>query len=106
LGVVAATVLGGLLLIGIARLLPGRPAVAVRGGSQYIGLLSTLFTVQLVWFVAQETIESLVAGVAVPSVLHLILTGAAGQLPVAMVAALALKWLAVRFEAALITLRT
>lgn len=104
-GVVAAALLASLLLVGIARLFPGRPVVVISRGPSYMSLLSVLFTVQLVSFITQETIESLAAGQAVPSALNLILLGSAGQLPVAMLAALALKWLAVRVEAALVTLR-
>ncbi len=105
LGVVAAAVLGSLLVIGIARLFPGRSVVVTSRGPTYISLLAALFTVQLVCFIAQETIESLAAGEAVPSALNLILLGSAGQLPVAIFAALAVKWLAVRVDAALVTLR-
>jgi hypothetical protein len=105
LGVVAAAILASLLLVGIARLLPGRAAVVVGRGPSYLSLLSILFTTQLVCFIAQETVESVTAGQAVPSVLNLIFLGSAGQLPVAILAALALKWLAVRLDAALLTLR-
>ena len=105
LGVVATAVVVSLLLIGIARFLPGRPVVITGNGPSFITLLSVLFTTQLFCFVAQETIESLAAGAAVPSVLNLVLVGSAGQLPIALVAALALKWLAVRVDAALLTLR-
>jgi hypothetical protein len=105
LGVVAAAILASLLLVGIARLLPGREAVVVGRGPSYLSLLSILFTTQLVCFIAQETVESVTAGQAVPSVLNLIFLGSAGQLPVAILAALALKWLAVRLDAALLTLR-
>ena len=51
-------------------------------------------------------IESLVAGEAVPSALNLLFLGSVGQLPVAVFAALALKWLAIRVDAALLALRT
>jgi hypothetical protein len=106
LGIVAALVLGGLLLIGLARLIPGRPVVVTSRGPSYLSLLAILFTVQLACFMAQETIESLVAGEAVPSAFNLILLGSAGQLPVAILAALALKWLAFRVDAAVLALRT
>jgi hypothetical protein len=105
LGIVAVLVLGSLLLIGAARLLPGRPLVVISRGPSYISLLAILFTVQLACFIAQETTESLAAGEAVPSALNLIFLGSAGQLPVAILAALALKWLAIRVEAAVLTLR-
>jgi len=105
LGIVAAVVLTSLLLIGAARLLPGRPVVVASRGPSYVSLLAILFTVQLAFFIAQETIESLAAGQAVPSALDLIFVGSAGQLPVAILAALALKWLAIRVDAALLALR-
>ena len=105
LGFVAAAVLGSLLLIGVARLFPGRLVVVTSRGPSYLTLLSALFTIQLVSFIVQETIESAASGMAAPSALSLILLGTAGQLPVAVFAALALKWLAVRVDAALLTLR-
>lgn len=105
LGVVAAALLASLLLVGIARLLPGRPVVVTSRGPSYVSLLSILFTTQLVCFIAQETIESVAAGDAAPSLLNLIFVGSAGQLPVAIFAALALKWLAVHVETALLALR-
>ncbi len=105
LGLMAAAGLACLLLIGIARFFPGWPVVVTSRGPSYISLLAVLFTVQLVSYIAQETIESLAAGEAIPSALNLILLGSAGQLPVAAFAALALKWLAVRVDAALLTLR-
>ena len=104
LGLVGMCLLGGLLIIGIARLLPGRPAVVTSSGPSFASLLSVLFTIQLLCFIVQETIESTVAGGGPPSGLSLAMLGSAGQLPVAALAALALKWLAIRFEAALITL--
>ena len=104
-GVLATAVLASLLLIGVSRLIPGRAVLITSRGPSYITLLSVLFTVQLVCFVAQETVESMASGEAVPSVLNLILLGCIGQLPVAILAALALKWLAVRVDAALLALR-
>ena len=103
-GVLATAVLASLLLIGFARRIPGRAVLITSRGPSYITLLSVLFTIQLVCFTAQETFESLAAGEAVPSVLNLILLGCIGQLPVAILAALALKWLAVRVDAALLAL--
>lgn len=104
--IVAALILGGLLLVGFARLLPGRPVVVASRGPSYMSLLAILFSIQLACFIAQETIESLVAGEAVPSALNLLFLGTVGQLPVAVFAALALKWLAIRVDAALVALRT
>jgi hypothetical protein len=106
LGLLAVALLVSLLLIGIAKLVPGRAVVITGRGPSYLTLLSALFTIQLVCFIAQETIESMAAGVAILSGLSLILLGTAGQLPVAIFAALALKWLSVRVDTALLTLRS
>jgi hypothetical protein len=106
LGIMAVLVIGGLLLIGLARLLPGRRVVLTSRGPSYTSLLAILFTIQLACFIAQETSESLAAGETLPSALNLIFLGTVGQLPVATVAALALKWLAIRVDAALVALRT
>lgn len=105
LGLTGGILLGALLLIGVARLLTVRPGAKVASGPSYINLLAALFTVQLTCFVIQESVESLVASAAVASVPNLILLGSLGQLPIAAVAALALKWLSVRVESALISLR-
>ena len=91
--------------VGISRLLAVRPGTRVVPGPSYISLLAALFTVQLICFVIQESVESLVASSAVASVPNLILLGSLGQLPIAAVAAFALKWLSVRVESALISLR-
>ena len=104
LGVLGAGVLGGLLVMGVARVLPSRPAWVVGGGPSLLSLLSVLFTIQLACFIVQETIEALVAGTGHPALLMLVMIGSVGQLPVAALAALALKWIAVRFEEAVVTL--
>jgi hypothetical protein len=105
LGLVAAAVLVSLLVIGAARLAAGGRVRSVAGAPSYVSLLGALFTIQLVAFGLQETIESLAAGAAVATAPHLLLVGSVGQLPVALLAALALKWLLVRFESALTELR-
>ena len=105
LGLTAGILLGALLLVAVSRLLAVRPGTRVAPGPSYLSLLAALFTVQLTCFVVQESVESLVAGAAVASVPNLILLGSLGQLPVAAVAAFALKWLFVRVESALISLR-
>ena len=106
LGMVGVLVIGSLLLVGFARLLPGRPVVVTSRGPSYMSLLAVLFSIQLACFIAQEMIESLAAGEPVPSALNLIFLGSVGQLPVAVLAAVALKWLAIRVEAAMLVLRT
>jgi hypothetical protein len=105
LGLAAAAVLASLLIIGAARFATGRRTRAAAGGPSYVSLLGALFTIQLVAFAVQETVESMAAGTAIATAPHLLLMGSVGQLPVALLAALAFKWLLVRFEAAVIQLR-
>jgi hypothetical protein len=106
LGVAAAAVLGSLLVIGAARIVAGGRMRPVANAPSYVSLLGALFTIQLVFFALQETTESIAAGTAIASAPHLLLLGAVGQLPVALLAAVALKWLLIRFEAAVLTIRT
>ena len=54
---------------------------------------------------AQEVGESLVAGTSAGSAPDLLLWGTLGQLPVAALAATALRWLGTRFESAVEDLR-
>ncbi|HXJ48884.1 MAG TPA: hypothetical protein VNF91_06925, partial [Candidatus Acidoferrum sp.] len=75
------------------------------GGPSYMSLLGALFTVQLVFFALQETAEAIAAGTALATAPQLLLIGSVGQLPVALLAALALKWLLVRFDSAVAELR-
>jgi hypothetical protein len=119
LGVIAAALLAGLFLIGLARVLTRRPAarttlprpVQGRGAvntfatPSYLGLLAILFTVQLACFVGQEVGEAMVAGLPVDSAPHLVLWATLGQLPVAAMGAIALGWLARRYESAVDDLR-
>lgn len=101
LGLGAGAVLASLLVICVARFITGARGRAVAGGPPYVSLLGALFTVQLMFFALQETVESMAAGTAVATAPHLLLMGSVGQLPVAILGALALKWLLVRFESAL-----
>jgi hypothetical protein len=105
LGLAAAAVLASLLLMCAARFLTGARARAIAGGPSYVRLLGALFTIQLVSFALQETVESMAAGTAFATAPHLLLIGSVGQLPVAMLAALALKWLLVQFETAVAEIR-
>jgi hypothetical protein len=106
LGLAAAAALVSLLIIGASRFATGSRVRTITGGPSYMSLLGALFTIQLVFFTLQETAEAITAGAPVPTTLHLFLLGTVGQLPVAVLAALALKWLLVRFEAAVLTIRT
>ncbi len=104
-GLGAAILLAALLLIGAARLISGSPLRRAVGSPSYVRLLSALFTIQIACFVLQETIESITSGEVPASAVHLVLVGSVGQLPVAVLMALAVKWLVTRFETALITLQ-
>ncbi len=105
LGLGAAAVLASLLLICAARFIAGARGRAIAGGLPYVRLLGALFTVQLVFFALQETAESMAAGAAVATAPHLLLIGSVGQLPVALLGAVALKSLLVRFESAVTEIR-
>jgi hypothetical protein len=99
LGVAAAVLIGALLLVGVARILSGR---RIRSAAEpsYVSLLAFLFSIQLAAFAAQEIAEALIAGSSALSAPDLLLWGTLGQLPIAAVGALALRWLSARVEAA------
>jgi hypothetical protein len=105
LGVVAAAVLAGLFVIGLARVVSGRSRVAAGSQSSYVELVALLFTVQLACFIVQEVTEAAIAGTGAASAPYLLLWGTLGQLPVAAVAAIGLRWLWMRFESAVQELR-
>lgn len=102
LGIGAVTLVFGLLVIGLARVIGQKPDK--DSAPPYVRLLAVLFTIQLACFGVQETTESLLAGV--PASVPLVLVwGTVGQLPVAAAAALALRWILARFGPALASLR-
>jgi hypothetical protein len=104
LGTVAAALIAGLVLVGLARILSGR---RVRSDSEpsYVSLLAILFSLQLATFGVQEITEALVAGSSVMSAPDLLLWGTLGQLPVAVIGASALRWLSAHVESAVGLLR-
>lgn len=104
LGIGAAVLVAGLLMIGLARVLVGRRAVAVSR-PPYLVVLAVLFTVQLALFIGQEVSEALITGAPVDSAAALLLWGTIGQLPAAALASIALCWIASRFESALEEIR-
>jgi hypothetical protein len=104
LGVGAVALLAGLLMIGLARVLVGRRAVAVSR-PPYLPVLALLFTVQLAVFIGQEVSEAALSSARMDSAATLLLWGTIGQLPVAALASVALCWVASRFEAALEEIR-
>jgi hypothetical protein len=87
-------------VVGAARLIAGR-RIAQEGSPPFVRLLAALYTIQLASFGAQETIEAIAGGGQLSSVPALLLWGTAGQLPVAIGAALALRWLGARWRPAL-----
>jgi hypothetical protein len=105
LGVVAAAFLAGMLVIGLARMVSGRSRVAAGSQNSYVELVALLFTVQLACFIVQEVTEAAVAGTAAASAPYLLLWGTLGQLPVAAIGAIGLRWLLTRFESAVGELR-
>jgi len=101
-GLAAAFVLLSMVVIGVARLLAGR-RVEASPPLSYVRLLAMMFCLQLTFFVVQESVE-MAAGAPVTSAPALLLRGSLGQLPVAVVAALALRWIAVRIGPAIASL--
>lgn len=99
LGLVAAFAMLALIAVAAARLVAGRKLGRAQAPS-FLRLVAMLFCLQLACFVVQETVE-MAAGAASTTAPALLLWGTAGQLPVAVLAALALRWLAVRVGPAL-----
>jgi hypothetical protein len=99
LGAAATTLIGALVLVGLARILSGRRVTTATEPS-YVSVLAILFSIQLATFAAQEIAEAAIAGSSAASAPDLMLWGAMGQLPIACVGALALRWLSARVEAA------
>lgn len=92
IGIAALALIAGLLLVGVARIASGR-RIEIESAPSYVRLLAGLFTLQLALYSVQETLEAQLGGAAFGSASDLLLWGAIGQLPVAAVAALALRWL-------------
>lgn len=104
LGAAAAIALIALLVIGFARVAAARP-IAREPALSPLRLFAVLYTLQLACFVLQEAAEAAWSGSPGTSPAVLLLWGTAGQLPVALVAALALRWLAMRLGPAIARLR-
>ncbi len=100
LGLGGVTLIAALLLIGASRVIRPRSLQRVAGGPSYLSVLAGLFTIQLAFFMTQETIESVLAGGRAATAVDLLLWGILGQLPVAAVGAAALGWLWTRVERA------
>ena len=68
-----------------------------------LGVVAAIFLAGM--FIAQEIAEAMVAGMSVASAPHLLLWGTLGQLPVAAIGAIGLRWLFTQFESAVEDLR-
>jgi len=99
-GAFALCLIAGLLITGAAHLLARGRGRRDAGGGTLIGLVATLFTLQLVLYMGQEVAEAIAGGVMPGSASNLLLWGMVGQLPVALGGAAALRWLWTRVETA------
>src|SRR6202051_202059 len=105
-GLGGTTVLFALAAIALARLIAGRAAgLRVTSGWRIWELFAALFTIQLAIYAGQETMESILAHAPVAGALDLILLGSIGQLPAALIAAVAISWISKRFTGAVAVLR-
>lgn len=106
IGAAAVLVLAGLFLIGLARVLSRRRAALDDSAPSLLRLTAALFTIQLAVFAVQEAVEATLAGAPATSATSLVLWGALGQLPIAALAAVALRWFLLRFDGAVAEIRT
>jgi len=106
IGVLGAAGLIALLAIASARLVVGR-RLGFRAEDRWpiMDVLPLLFVLQLATYFGQESLESAVAGAQAQTPLDLLLWGPLGQLPIAMLGALALSWISIRLYAAARVLR-
>lgn len=103
LGGTALAILAAMLAVGFARIAAGR-GVEHEPAPSLLRLLAVMYTLQLGCFAVQETAEAALSGASPSSASVLLLWGTIGQLPVAAVAAVALRWLLVRLRPALLVL--
>ena len=104
-GCAAMALIAGIFIIGFARVATGR-RIEKQSVPSFIRLLATLYTMQLTLFAGQETAEALISRGPAGSVAVLLLWGTVGQLPVAVVGAIALRWLLARMRPALARLES
>jgi len=104
LGLASLALLAGLLVVGMARVVSSKP-VARSSAPSFVRLLAAVYTLRLAIFAVQETAEAAFGGVPAGSAPLLLMWGAVGQLPVAIAASLAVRWLLVRVRPALALLR-
>jgi len=111
-GAAGTAVLVALCVIGAARVARlGRRVVRVGPAPQLsrihvLDAAAFLFVLQLAVYLAQETVEAFWAGFSRPGFADLLLWGSLGQVPVAVVAGVAMSWLSIHFEAAVEELMT
>jgi hypothetical protein len=101
--------LAGLLVMALGRLVFGKGAGLRRSAAQpVLDLLVVAAAVQLQTYLIQEVVEVLAAHqeLSFRLLFSILGWGLAGQLPVALLAALALSWLSIRMEAAVAGLRS
>lgn len=101
-GLTAVFLLLALAAVGLSRVLAARRVQAAPAPS-FGRLVAMLFCLQLTCFFVQESVE-MAAGGPATSPAALLLWGSLGQLPVAVLAALALRWIAVRVAPAISSL--
>jgi hypothetical protein len=101
-----AALLAILLLVGVARFLVGlRNDRLPAGGWPVAPLLLTMLLLQLAIFTGQELAEASLFGLRAAPLEQLLGWGMAGQLPVALLAALGLSWISARVRRAVARLR-
>jgi hypothetical protein len=101
-----AALLALLLLLGVARFMVGmRNDRVPEGGWPVAPLLLTLLAAQLAIFAGQERAEAWLAALPPAPAGHLLAWGIAGQLPIAVLAALGLSWISARVRRAVRRLR-
>lgn len=104
LGLASLALVAGMLVAGVARVI-ARGRIAGAPAPSFVRLLSAVYTMQLALFAVQETAEAALGGAHAGSGPLLLLWGALGQLPVAVAASVAVRWLLVRVRPALAVLR-
>lgn len=97
----AATIaIAGFLAVGLARVV-ARRRLEGGGSISYLRLLALLFTVQMAFYMVQESAEAVLGAAPATTAAGLVLWGTLGQLPVALVSALGMRWLLARVGPAL-----
>ena len=105
-GLGGAAIVFALAAIALARVIASRAVgLRVTSGWRIWEVFAALFTIQIVIYAGQETLESILGNAPVAGALDLILLGSIGQLPAALIAAVAISWISTRFGGAVAVLR-